>query len=176
MTWAQHCIRHLVAEPGGLEADSRFRRVNPWRFPRLPCDLAELASSHPQQLRHGQGVGTAGNGAVRNPRTVIWLAATSVPVTLLVGAACYFFIGFGFGTSCTDQYGNASPQRCSAMYDWLTAGLAGQLITAGAMIVLLAGGLTAPSRRGAVTAVMSGSLALMVIWAALTSFVSSTSF
>ena len=113
---------------------------------------------------------------VRKPRTVIWLAATGVPVTLLVGAACYFFIGFGFGTSCTDQYGNASPQRCSAMYDWLTAGLAGQLIIAGAMIVLLVVGLTASSRRGAVIAVMSGSLALVVIWAALTSFAASRSF
>ncbi len=107
---------------------------------------------------------------------MIWVAATGVPVTLVVGVACFFFIGFGLGTSCTDQYGNASPQRCGALYDWLTAGLAGQLIIAGAMIGLLVVGLTAPTRRSAVLAVMSGSLALMVIWAALTSFAASTSF
>jgi hypothetical protein len=112
----------------------------------------------------------------RRPRAVIWLAATGIPAALLAGATCYYFVGFGLGTSCTDQYGNASPQRCSTMYSWLTAGLAGQLTLAGALIALLVVGLTAPSRRGAVIAVMSGSLALILIWAALTSFAASTSF
>ncbi len=140
---------------------------------RLACDIsALLAWSH----EAGGTLGTTGTGAVRKPRTVIWLAAAGVPVTLLVGAGCYFFLGFGFGTSCTNQYGNASPQRCSAMYGWLAAGLAGQLIIAGVMIVLLVVGLTASARRGMVIAAMSGSLVLMVIWAVLTSFVSSGSF
>jgi hypothetical protein len=121
-------------------------------------------------------LGTTGTGTVRKPGTVIWLAVAGVPITLLVGIACYYAIGFGLGTGCTDRYGNASPQRCAAMYDWLTAGLAGQLIIAGALIVLLVVGLSSPSRRGAGIAVMTGSLALTVIWGTLTSLAASRSF
>ena len=121
-------------------------------------------------------LGNTGTGTVRKPPTVLWLAVAGIPVTLLVGVACYYVIGFGLGTGCTDRFGNASPQRCAAMYDWLTAGLAGQLIIVGALIVLLVAGLSSPSRRRAVIAAMTASLALTVIWGTLTSFAASRSF
>jgi hypothetical protein len=129
-------------------------------------------------LHHEDGVGlkTTGTGTDRKARTVISLAAAGVLLTLLVGVACYFFVGFGLSTSCTDQYGNASPQRCRAMNDWLAGGIAGQFVIAGALIALLVVGLTSPSRRSAVIGALTGSLAMTVTWGALTSFVASRSF
>jgi hypothetical protein len=109
---------------------------------------------------------------------LIGLVSVAWAVTFVLGTWGWFAVGFGIGSSCTDDfscgYGSCAP--CAKAHAWVTAGGIGQWVLAAAGVVFLVVGLRRPVWRPAATIAACGLIPIAAIWFAVSTEIAQRSF
>jgi hypothetical protein len=109
---------------------------------------------------------------------LIGLVSVAWAVTFVLGTWGWFAVGFGIGSSCTDDFscGYDSCAPCAKAHAWVTAGGIGQWVLAAAGVVFLVVGLRRPVWRPAATIAACGLIPIAAIWFAVSTEIAQRSF
>jgi hypothetical protein len=111
-----------------------------------------------------------GGGRVWAPWTVVLPGTMAVTVAVALGTVGWWGVGFGVGSTCTDDFscGSTSCVPCASFNAWWVAGGIGQWVLVVVAVVMLVLGLRRPgSRRSAAIATWSLiplAIGWMVFW------------
>jgi len=105
-------------------------------------------------------------------------ASVALAETFLLGTLGWFVVGFGTGSTCTDDFscGSGSCAPCATAHAWVSAGGIGQWVLATATVVMLVAGMRRPGWRRAATIATCALIPVAGAWFAITAAMAQRAF